>query len=69
MARTVNWLSWPNVAMSRGYGWRGACPAADVPDVGDGSVEWFGPLSAEVVGSIECIGFLLVSGDGGLPQG
>ena len=34
----------PNVAMSRGYGWRGGCPAADVPDVGDGSVEWFGIL-------------------------
>jgi len=28
--------------MSRGYGWRGGCPAADVPDVGAGSVEWFG---------------------------
>jgi len=35
----------PNVAMSRGYGWRGGCPAADVPDVGVGSVEWFGMLS------------------------
>ena len=34
----------PNVAMSRGYGWRGGCPAADVPDVGAGSVEWFGSL-------------------------
>ena len=31
-----------DVAMSRGYGCRGGCPAADVPDVGDGSVEWFG---------------------------
>ena len=30
--------------MSRGYGWRGGCPAADVPDVGVGSVEWFGKL-------------------------
>ena len=34
----------PNVAMSRGYGWRGGCPAAVVPDVGVGSVEWFGGL-------------------------
>jgi hypothetical protein len=32
----------PNVAMSRGYGWRGGCPAADVPDAAVGSVEWFG---------------------------
>jgi len=30
--------------MSRGYDWRGGCPAADVPDVGAGSVEWFGSL-------------------------
>ena len=29
----------PNVAMSRGYGWRGGCPAADVPDEDVGSVE------------------------------
>jgi len=37
---------WPNVAMSRGYGWRGGCSAADVPDVGVGSVEWFGLMLA-----------------------
>ena len=34
----------PNVAMSRAYGWRGGCSAADVPDVDVGSVEWFGSL-------------------------
>jgi hypothetical protein len=34
----------PNVAMSRVYGWRGGCSAADVPDVGVGSVEWFGSV-------------------------
>jgi hypothetical protein len=28
--------------MSRDYGWRGGCPAADVPDAAVGSVEWFG---------------------------
>jgi hypothetical protein len=28
--------------MSHGYGWRGGCPEADVPDVGVGSVGWFG---------------------------
>ena len=33
-----------NVAMSRVYGWRGGCSAADVPDGGVGSVEWFGGL-------------------------
>jgi hypothetical protein len=32
--------------MSRGYIWRGGCPAADVPDVGDGSVEWFGEIKS-----------------------
>ena len=37
----------PNVAMSRDYGWRGGCSAADVPDVGDGSVEWFGLFISE----------------------
>ena len=31
-----------NVAMSRGYGWRGGCPAADVPDADVGSVECIG---------------------------
>ena len=31
-----------NVAMSRGYGWRGGCPAADVTDGDVGSVEWLG---------------------------
>jgi len=35
----------PNVAMSRAYGWRGGCSAADAPDVGVGSVEWFGCFS------------------------
>jgi len=35
----------PNVAMSRVYGWRGGCSAADVPDGDVGSVEWFGMLS------------------------
>jgi len=28
--------------MSRAYGWRGCCSAADVPDVGVGSGAWFG---------------------------
>jgi len=33
--------------MSRGYGWRAACPAGRVTDVGDGSVEWFGLFISE----------------------
>jgi hypothetical protein len=48
MNKSVGWpvvaIFLPNVAMSRDYGWRGGCSAADVPDGGDGSVEWFGKV-------------------------
>ena len=44
MARTVNWLSWPNVAMSRDYGWRGGCSATAVTGGVVGSVGWLGFL-------------------------
>jgi len=39
--------------MSRGYGWRGGCSAADVPDVGVGSVEWFGLWLCRLAGNIQ----------------
>jgi len=35
----------PNVAMSRGYGWRGGCSAAAVTGADVGSVGWFGSSS------------------------
>jgi len=55
MRRWLNGVNFrPNVAMSRGYGWRGGCSAADVPDGGVGSVEWFGRilLIVDSMGSI-----------------
>jgi len=51
--------------MSRAYGWRGGCPAADVPDVGDGSVGWFGlTLAAKFSDDVTCKKFV----DLGVPR-
>ena len=35
--------------MSRGYGWRAACPAGRVTDDGVGSVEWLGSFDKAFV--------------------